>query len=83
MFTRLHSDLFVGVDLPGDPLQNENFAQNSVNKCMIFYKYAILIFMYSRVAEGVDPYNRAGCTAINPHLSYQLFKKSKWQVDFF
>ena len=58
------SEQFVGTGVLDCPHKNEKFEYNYVNKCMTFYRCAILFFMYSRVAEGVDPYNRAGCKSL-------------------
>jgi hypothetical protein len=48
---RFTSGAVVGVDLPGDPLQNKNFAQNPVNEIANVYKNSNQIFYFARVAK--------------------------------
>ena len=53
---------------PRRPEQNRKFAQNSVNERMQSYVFATQIFYVFRVAREVDPYDRAGCNALNSCL---------------
>ena len=58
---RLHSSVFVETSVLDGPLQNEKFAQNSVNEITNSYKNSNQIFYFARVDEDGDPYDRTGC----------------------
>ena len=46
------------------------------------YVFATQIFYVFRVAREVDPYNRAGCNALNSRLSYLLLTEIPQTLDF-
>ena len=58
---RLYSSVFVETGVLDGPLQNEKFAQNSVNEITNSYKNSNQIFYFARVDEDGDPYDRTGC----------------------
>ena len=40
------------------PRKNERFVQNYVDECMLFDRFAMRIFVYSRTVEDARPYNQ-------------------------